>query len=102
MRSVAILPALLAAAPAGAVEWPDCYCTGSYGESVELGQSACLVVDGRSFLARCEMALNNPTWRETDEACLSSRLQRGPGGLGPSLKTLAVDAEVVDAPEPQS
>lgn len=100
MRRAAILLALLSTAPAGAVEWPECYCTGSQGKRVELGESACLVVDGRAFLARCEMALNVPFWRPSEEACLSARLERGAGGLAPRLQPLAVDAEVV-APEPQ-
>ena len=50
----------------------ECYCTDSSGERVELGQTICMEVDGRTFAARCEMALNNPFWRETEGNCLSS------------------------------
>jgi len=52
----------------------DCYCTDTFGKRVELGESICLHVDGRSFVARCEMSLNNPTWRDTGERCTVSRL----------------------------
>ena len=53
----------------------DCYCTDTYGGRVELGETTCLFVDGRAFLARCEMALNNPIWRETGEMCLMSDMK---------------------------
>ena len=51
-----------------APEWPDCYCT-NRGERVEIGNTACLKVNGHSFLARCYMSLNNPAWRKLDESC---------------------------------
>ncbi len=50
----------------------DCYCTNSTGERVELGEMICLQVGGRSFMAQCQMSLNNPMWREVSEGCLSS------------------------------
>lgn len=52
----------------------DCYCTDKTGARVELGQTICLQVDGRMFMARCEMSLNNPMWRELQSGCLSSAL----------------------------
>ena len=55
----------------------DCYCTDRSGSRVELGETICLTVDGRAFLARCEMSLNVPMWRETGEACV------GAGWVGP-------------------
>ena len=33
----------------------DCYCTDRSGSRVELGETICLTVDGRAFLARCEI-----------------------------------------------
>ncbi|MEM9583965.1 MAG: hypothetical protein AAGA08_12690 [Pseudomonadota bacterium] len=50
----------------------DCYCTDKGGERVELGQTRCLNVGGRIFMARCEMSLNVPMWREQQGDCLSS------------------------------
>ena len=55
----------------------DCYCTDSTGGRIELGETICLQVDGRMFMAQCQMSLNNPMWREVSEGCLSSRLDRG-------------------------
>ncbi len=86
------LPLLLGAGPALAdvaapnAKTVDCYCTDSTGGRVELGQSICLYVDGRAFMARCEMSLNVPMWRPTGDGCVSSGLiQRlePPGDAGP-------------------
>ncbi|CUH83239.1 hypothetical protein [Thalassovita mediterranea] len=52
----------------------ECYCTNREGARVELGQRICLVVDGRMFMAECQMSLNVPMWRELGEGCLTSAL----------------------------
>lgn len=52
----------------------DCYCTDTQGSRVELGQEICLFVDGRAYMALCDMSLNVPIWRDTGRACLSSGL----------------------------
>jgi hypothetical protein len=87
--------------PAPGVSWPDCYCTDSRGARVEIGERACLVINGRAMLARCDKALNVTIWRETGEGCVSARAQRGAGGVEPPLQPGAVDAEIV-TPEAQS
>jgi len=56
----------------GKVIWPDCYCTDGSGVRVEMGDTSCLSVGGRKYLARCEMSLNNPMWREISESCVTS------------------------------
>lgn len=58
----------------------DCYCTDSVGARVELGIEICLVVGGRAFIARCEMSLNNPMWREVAEGCPAASLVRNDSG----------------------
>ncbi|MGJ8627793.1 MAG: hypothetical protein ACSHXB_12605 [Sulfitobacter sp.] len=60
-------------APSGRVI--DCYCTDRNHNRVELGETICLHVDGRMFMAQCQMALNVPMWREVQEGCLSSDLK---------------------------
>lgn len=50
----------------------DCFCTDKSGARVELGEQRCLAVGGRIYMARCEMSLNVPMWRETDGNCVSS------------------------------
>ncbi len=53
----------------------DCYCTDKSGARVDLGEIRCLDVDGRQFLAQCQMSLNVPMWREVQANCLSAELQ---------------------------
>lgn len=54
----------------------DCYCTDRDGNRVDLGQTICLQVDGRMFMAQCQMSLNVPMWREVAQGCYSSSLTR--------------------------
>lgn len=49
--------------------YPDCYCTDSKGQRVDMGKTACLVIGSRRVLARCDMSVNNPTWRQESEGC---------------------------------
>ena len=87
------LAALLAAAPALAdVVGPggrtiDCYCTDTGGARVEMGETVCLIVNGRAFLALCDMSVNVPIWRDTGQGCLGSGLDMTPmpGGTGGRL-----------------
>ncbi len=68
----------------------DCYCTDRTGGRVELGETICLQVDGRMFMAQCQMSLNVPMWREVQQGCLSSRLR----GLDQPLQSRGVDAHI--------
>ncbi len=68
----------------------DCYCTDKSGTRVELGEMICLQVDGRMFMAQCQMSLNVPMWREVQDGCLSSGLQPAQ----PAIDAGAVDTEI--------
>lgn len=105
MFTRAVLPvlalALAAPQPALAQERPpaECYCRNTQGQRVEMGRTVCLRVDGRSFLARCEMSLNTPMWRETGEDCVLSGLPRPTPGaraqcVQPVAHTTLVHAKV--------
>lgn len=61
--------------PKEGAAYPACYCT-NRGARVELGRTACLRVDGRSFTARCAMSLNNPVWRRERDGCDPEGLSR--------------------------
>lgn len=50
----------------------DCYCTDTQGGRIELGETICLQVDGRMFMAQCQMSLNVPMWRKVEDGCLSA------------------------------
>ena len=69
----------------------DCYCTDTSGARVELGQTICLQVDGRMFMAQCQMSLNVPMWREVAQGCLSSSL---PQSLQPAIDAGGVDPKI--------
>nr|WP_170437759.1 hypothetical protein [Ruegeria arenilitoris] len=77
--------------PGGKVQ--DCYCTDTSGARVELGEMVCLQVDGRMFMAQCQMSLNVPMWREVSEGCLSSVLQ----SRQPTVDPGTVDVEIPSA-----
>jgi hypothetical protein len=92
----AVLTFAILASPAAAdVTGPggktiDCYCTDRAGSRIELGQTICMQVDGRMFMAQCQMSLNVPMWREVQAGCLSSELQ----SINPSFHTLSIDTKV--------
>ena len=69
----------------------DCYCTDTSGARVELGQTICLQVDGRMFMAQCQTSLNVPMWREVAQGCLSSSL---PQSLQPAIDAGGVDPKI--------
>lgn len=80
MRTLAILICLAATPALADVNGPngrvvECFCTDTQGLRVELGETICLYVDGRAFMATCDMSLNMPTWRDTGKGCLSSQIK---------------------------
>lgn len=79
MKRFLILASLIAGPAVGDVTSPsgktvECYCTDASRNRIELGETICLQVDGRMFMAQCQMSLNVPMWREVQEGCLSSGL----------------------------
>ena len=66
----------------------ECFCTDRTGGRVELGQTICLMVDGRAYLARCEMSQNVPAWRDTGSDCVGAGLEPGLRRL-PALESKA-------------
>lgn len=69
----------------------ECYCTDKSGARIEMGEMICLQVDGKMFMAQCQMSLNVPMWRKISDGCLSSRL---PQSLQPAVDTGGVDAQI--------
>jgi hypothetical protein len=69
----------------------DCYCTDKTGSRIELGEMTCLNVDGKTFMAQCQMSLNVPMWRKITDGCLSSSL---PQSSQPTLHAGLVDTHI--------
>lgn len=69
----------------------ECYCTDSSGSRIEMGETICMQVDGRMFMAQCQMSLNVPMWRKISEGCLSSSLGKQ---SQPSVDSGSVDSEI--------
>ncbi len=92
-----VLVGALAEAP---LALADCTCRGRDGAAVELGGYTCLNTAEGPRLARCEMVLNNSSWRTTEESCpvaLFSPISR-PLALGPAMGArvaLATDTDQI-------
>ena len=73
----------------------DCFCTDTQGARVELGEQICLFVNGRAFMAKCDMSLNVPIWRDTGEGCISSSLgQPNLNFSEPAIQSVPVSTEI--------
>lgn len=72
---VALVP-VLAGTSSGAsfATDPICTCRNKDGSKLELGQTACIRVGDKAYLARCEKELNVMTWRKLRDACPEARL----------------------------
>ncbi|MEO0991966.1 MAG: hypothetical protein AAFX00_13595 [Pseudomonadota bacterium] len=82
MKRFAIVLILMATPGLADIQRPggkviECYCTDSQGARVELGQMICLNINGREFMAQCQMSLNNPMWREVETGCPAQSLPTG-------------------------
>ncbi|WP_372675351.1 hypothetical protein [Aquicoccus sp.] len=92
MSRLAIILSVLATQAAADVQkggkTVDCYCTDKTGARVELGENICMQVDGKMFMAQCQMSLNNPMWRKLSDGCPSSEL------IDPAFEPRPVDTHV--------
>ena len=99
MKHIALILALIPVPAMADVVGPggkviDCFCTDTQGDRVELGQVICLFVDGRRFMARCEMSLNVPMWREQSKGCTSSGLIQRLNRLNPATNTFSIHTKI--------
>ncbi len=60
-------------APMDGVEY---FCTDADGARHELGEVICITAGCDTWLARCDMSLNNPTWRRVQDGCPGVSLYR--------------------------
>jgi hypothetical protein len=85
MAYVLISCLFMLAAPAASAD-PNCRCR-LFGEYYELGTTMC----SRGNLRRCEMNLNNTSWKQIADFCPQARLQLHPNSrpLQQLAKTIA-------------
>ncbi|MDG1354384.1 MAG: hypothetical protein P8P70_14690 [Sulfitobacter sp.] len=100
MKRFALLLALAPCAATADVVTPqgrtiDCYCTNTSGARIELGETICLQVDGRMFMAQCQMSLNVPMWREVQQGCATSQLELPFSPLGPDTLQQPVQTSAI-------
>lgn len=77
-HSLLVAAILMVALPVAESFAHNCKCR-NRGVMYPLGQTSCLNVDGRRYLARCEMKLNVPSWTELEEGCPITRLDTAVG-----------------------
>ncbi len=77
----------------------DYFCTGSDGARHELGEVVCLINNSctQTWLAKCDMSLNNPMWRKVQDGCPSAGLLHRFNMLQPILNTSPVGPTIRQA-----
>ena len=50
-------------------KWQQSVCTERDANRHPIGTQLCLTVDGRNFMAQCQMSQNIPMWRKLGEGC---------------------------------
>lgn len=83
-HSLTLAAILMAAIPLADAWAHNCKCR-NRGVMYELGQISCLHVDGRNYLARCEMKLNVSSWTEIESGCPLSSGRTGTTGQGRAI-----------------
>ena len=60
------------------------FCEDANGQRYEMGALLCIRASCQTWMARCDMSLNNPTWRKVQDGCpavgLSVPAQSPPAG----------------------
>lgn len=58
------------------------YCKDANGTRFELGQVICVSASCQTWMAKCDMSQNNPTWRKISDGCPSASLMERIKSLG--------------------
>jgi hypothetical protein len=52
----------------------DAHCRDANGQRHEIGEVICITASCLTWMAKCELALNNAIWRKTQEGCPTAGL----------------------------
>jgi len=66
------------------------YCTDASGARREIGDVICISASCTTWVARCEVSLNNPTWRKLSDGCPGVALEPADNTLGPKARIQAL------------
>ncbi|MDL2400779.1 hypothetical protein [Rhizobium mayense] len=69
LRPIVLGLSFVAIASAPAMAGQNCYCKSKDGTLHQVGEIACMNVDGKSYLARCQMNLNVTSWSKLQDGC---------------------------------
>ena len=72
---IVVASSVLLCASAFTADAHNCRCR-NRGVMFDLGQTSCLHVDGRNYMARCEMKLNVSSWTKVEDGCPISRIDQ--------------------------
>ena len=53
----------------------ELYCTDAQGERRELGEVICITASCQTWMAKCDMSLNNVMWRKLQDGCPTADLR---------------------------
>jgi hypothetical protein len=71
----------------------DAHCRDARGQRHELGEVICITASCLTWMAKCELALNNAIWRKTQEGCPSASLYDRFLGLKPAMSVAPAGAK---------
>ena len=72
----------------------DYYCTDATGARREMGDVICVVAGCQTWLAKCGMSANNPTWRKVQDGCPGASLGDKFRLLDPTLDAGPVNPQI--------
>ena len=70
------------------------YCTDSTGARREMGEIICITASCQTWMARCDMSLNNPAWRKVQDGCPGASLYDFFEGLDPAPHAGSVNPQI--------
>lgn len=70
----------------------ELFCTDATGSRRELGEIICISASCQTWMAKCDVSLNNPMWRKIQDGCPTAGISGSTGVLG-RLKRLAPEMD---------